>query len=124
MDTTSATTTVKVGDVGVDSGQVMIVDPCYVLKGDFDDKSQGSYGAVCDVTLSEDGYGEFIATGIAGNAIASSSGYGDGNYPVYGEINGDGRVVALHIYFDEDPHTGELSYTSQFMVDNGLRDAS
>ena len=107
------TETVRVGDVSVDSGQVIIVDPCYIMDGAYDDapvhdprdhKTAG-YGHPCEVTLSDKGYGQFPVKGYA-TAIASGSGYGDGNYPVYGEVNEHGRVVALHIYFDEDPNEG------------------
>ena len=39
--------------------------------------------------------------GYIGNVgVVTSSGYGDGNYPVYVDVNNDNRVVALHIYFD------------------------
>ena len=116
-----------VGHVSVDSGQVMIVDPCYVLDGEHDDApkhdpkdhKQCTYGHPCEVTISDKRYGEFFAKGF-GTAIASSSGYGDGNYPVYARKNDEGRVVELTIYFDEDPHTGEASWASEFI--HGLLD--
>ena len=117
-----------VGHVSVDSGQVMIIAPCYVLDGEHDDApsylpSDGKvarYGHPCAVTLSDERHGEFPAKGYA-TAIASSSGYGDGNYPVYARKNDEGRVVELTIYFDENPHTGEASWASDFVhgVANG-----
>ena len=112
MNTTAISQEVElVGHVSVDSGQVMIVDPCYVLDGEYDeapendpsDHIQCTYGHPCAVTLSDAKVGEFFAKGY-GTAVASSSGYGDGNYPVYAKKNGSGRVVELTIYFDEDPH--------------------
>ena len=111
-----------VGHVSVDSGQVMVIDPCYVLDGAHDeapeyDPSDGKvcgYGHPCEVTLSDKRHGEFMAKGFA-SAVASSSGYGDGNYPVYAVKNEDGRVVELTIYFDEDPHTGDVSAAAQIM---------
>ena len=100
-----------VGHVSVDSGQVMIVDPTYVLDGEDgyipkqvpSDLKRCKYGHACDATDSDRGHGEFFARGYA-SAIASNSGYGDGNYPVYAVKNEDGRVVELTIYFDDDPH--------------------
>ena len=100
-----------VGHVSVDSGQVMIVDPCYVLDGEYgyipkqvpSDLKRCQYGHACDATDSDQSHGEFFASGY-GTTIASSSGYGDGNYPVYAVKNEDGRVVELTIYFDDDPH--------------------
>jgi hypothetical protein len=128
METKQNTKTIKVGDVGVDSGQVIIVDPCYIMDGPHDeapvhdpaDHKTAVYGHPCEVTLSDERCGEFPVKGYA-TAVASSSGYGDGNYPVYGEINEDGRVVALHVYFDEDPNTGDRSSTAQWAIDSGLK---
>jgi|ETNmetMinimDraft_5_1059913.scaffolds.fasta_scaffold10774_8 hypothetical protein len=129
MNTTTTNQTVKVGHVSVDSGQVIIADPCYIMDGPYDDapvhdpkdhKTAG-YGHPCKVTLSDKGYGEFPVKGFA-TAIASGSGYGDGHYPVYGDMDEDGRVVALHIYFDEDPHSGEQSMSARFIT--GLNDGT
>jgi len=129
MNTTTTNQTVKVGHVSVDSGQVIIVDPCYIMDGEYDDapvhnpedRKVAGYGHPCEVTLSDKGYGEFPVKGFA-TAIASGSGYGDGHYPVYGDMDEDGRVVALHIYFDEDPHSGEQSMSARFIT--GLNDGT
>ena len=111
-----------VGNVSVDSGQVIIVDPCYIMDGEHDeapehdpsDHKVASYGHPCAVTLSDEQVGEFPVKGFA-TSVASSSGYGDGNYPVYATKNEDGRVSELTIYFDEDPNTGELPAAAQMM---------
>tara|TARA_Y100000310_G_C20053401_1_gene521621 strand:- start:25 stop:468 length:444 start_codon:yes stop_codon:yes gene_type:complete len=130
METKQNTKTVKVGGVSVDSGQVIIVDPCYIMDGEYDeapvhdpkDHKVASYGHPCKVTLSDERCGEFPVKGYA-TAVASSSGYGDGHYPVYGEINEDGRVVALHIYFDEDPNDSEYVPMASQLV-NGIMDGT
>ena len=123
MDRTAVSQKVEfVGHVSVDSGQIMVIDPCYVLDGMHDHApkhdpkahKQCEYGHPCEVTLSDKRHGEFMAKGFA-TAIASSSGYGDGNYPVYAVKNEDGRVVELTIYFDEDPHSGERSWSAEIM---------
>jgi hypothetical protein len=118
-----------VGHVSVDSGQVIISDPCYIMEGDLEFAPDGSvtatvhdpkdgkvagYAHPCEVTCSDARVGEFPVKGFA-TAVASSSGYGDGNYPVYAKKNDEGRVVELTIYFDEDPHTGEASWASDFV---------
>ena len=130
MNTTTTNQTVKVGHVSVDSGQVIIVDPCYIMEGEYDHApvhnpdfgTVAGYGHPCEVTLSDKGYGEFPIKGFA-TAIASGSGYGDGHYPVYGEVNEDGRMVALHIYFDEDPNDSEYKSMASQLV-NGLKDGT
>jgi hypothetical protein len=81
----------KIGVVGVDSGQLLVCDPCYlnqykdteydapIKKGDF------SYASVCKVTLTPPDHAGQInhKLGHAGRAVAFSSGFGDGVYPVY-----------------------------------------
>jgi hypothetical protein len=95
-----------IGSFGVDSGQAMVGDPCYLEdwkpwnseENHFDEHKQlaGQYGylGACGVTLDK-GYGEL------GNsaAVAFTTGYGDGIYPVYAEINDDGRVARIVIDF-------------------------
>lgn len=74
-----------VGYCGVDSGQLMICDPCYALN----DKN---YKKVCDKTLA-DQIGEVVIKSIAGNCIAFSTNTGDGGYPVYTERHKDGKQI-------------------------------
>jgi len=91
-------TTKVVGHVGVDSGQIMIVDPCYVLDDDFEPGGKatgGKYDAVCRMTLGKKGYGE-VADGFATGTL-----YGDGTYPIIAELNSAGRIVRLTIDFDD-----------------------
>jgi hypothetical protein len=86
------------------------------MDGEYDEASEhdpsdqkvSSYGHASAVTLSAEQVGEFAIKGYA-TAVASSSGYGDGNYPVYAIKDENGRVVELTIYFGEDPYAGEQS---------------
>lgn len=109
----------EVGKVGVDAGMVMVGDPCY-LDGYGKDSTDGfnyvqaeierqqkakkfdySYSGACAATLSENSAGQL---GLA-SAVAVSSGYGDGVYPVFATYNDDGRIVKLEVIFegeDED----------------------
>jgi hypothetical protein len=100
---------VHIGDFAVDSGQAMVGDPCYLDEWEpwnseaepFENhkKSKGKYSylGACEATLTE-GYGQL---GM-GNAVVFSTGYGDGLYPVYAEINEDGRVAKIVIDFIGD----------------------
>jgi hypothetical protein len=105
MATNSFDNVVLAGHIGVDSGQIMIGDPCY-LDGWDDNKDeewntegkegQYSYQGVSATTI-KDNYGS-IGGGLA---VAMSSGYGDGQYPVYVQLNEDGRVVMAVIDFND-----------------------
>lgn len=84
-----------IGHIGVDSGQVMIVDPCYVI----DDKDK--YGQICEVTLS-DKQGGPVLPNVPNNAmlaVAHSTRDGDGVFPVYAEYDRFGSIVSLRVDF-------------------------
>jgi hypothetical protein len=105
-----------VGRVGVDAGMVMVGDPCYL--SDYGKKSSDgfewvegeveaqktanefeySYSGACAATLSENSAGELGN----GSAVAVSSGYGDGQYPVYAHYNHEGRIERLEVVFVPD----------------------
>ena len=88
-----------IGSVGVDSGQIIITDPCYVYEDDFvgtdEPPTGGKYDAACRITLQGDLYGQ------SQDGFVSATAYGDGCYPVYGEFDGD-RLVRITIDFDPD----------------------
>lgn len=92
-----------IGYVGVDSGQVMITDPCYLADWKADDfTEQGdrldySYSGACNATLGENG-GNAIGSGTQG--VASRTAYGDGCYPVYQILSRDGTVEGLFVDFN------------------------
>lgn len=96
---------VLIGSCGVDSGQIMITDPCYVIGDDFTD---ADYEKVCEITLAEEGAGFLpFAKGHEGKAVVSSSGIGDGFYPVYATYSEEGmwgeRIMKLEIDFSDHP---------------------
>lgn len=97
-----------IGEVWVDSGQVMLVDPCYLHEwggndyGDTD-KATFDYSGVCAVTLGKaEGQEGEQAGQVAHGAVVTSSGWGDGSYPVYVNVE-QHRVKSLTIvFFDDD----------------------
>lgn len=100
---------VQVGSVPVDSGQIMIVDPCYVLDGELDFDidherviSDNPYSRACAASMSEDLATTFSTGGNMHDAVCSSTAWGDGMFPVYAEKDSKGRVLRLIIDFDPD----------------------
>ena len=103
---TTLTNLTYAGSFAVDSGQAMVGDPCYLNEYDPNTneewnlegkEGQYSYQGVSAVTLNKD-FGE-----VGGNsAVAFSTGYGDGLYPVYVQLNSDGRVSKVVIDFEGD----------------------
>lgn len=97
-----------IGRFGVDSGQAMVGDPCYLDnwknwnrdETPFENyekaKYEYSYLGACNATLT-DGYGVLGH----GSAVAFNTGYGDGSYPVFAKIE-DGRVMKIVIDFEGD----------------------
>ena len=97
----------QIGVCGVDSGQILLCDPCYIdsewKKEDFDDKKKSknyfSYNACCKKTLTKNLAGQLnFKLGHAGAGVVVSSGYGDGVYPVYATYE-DGRIKSVRIEF-------------------------
>lgn len=104
-----ALTRTKIGECWVDSGQLMIVDPCYMEKWGGDEfvpsgaeldgepaNRKFSYEGCCNVTLGEGRAGQ-----LDHGAVVSSTGYGDGSYPVYAYYNDEGRIMRLEVDFGE-----------------------
>jgi hypothetical protein len=95
---------VLAGHFGVDSGQAMVGDPCYLDtwqtnvndEWDLEGKvGEYSYQGASATTL-ESNYG---TVGMH-SAVVFSTGYGDGLYPVYVQLNDDGRVSKVVIDFE------------------------
>jgi len=88
------TTRKYLGICGVDSGQLFIVDPCYVFSDNFVSDSEPTgepYDSICRATLAAQ-QGTEVLGGVAFNP-----GFGDGVYPVYAEIEPDGTVARVVI---------------------------
>jgi hypothetical protein len=92
------------GMFAVDSGQAMVGDPCYL--DDWDNNTNDewnlegkvgeySYQGVSATTLAH----SFGSVGLH-KAVVFNTGYGDGQYPVYVKLNGDGRVSMVVIDFE------------------------
>lgn len=78
------------GRFGVDSGQVLIIDPCYLehwRNNEYNDKDQDndlSYNGACHTTLNSKKMGGNLRLGFNDTmAVVSSTGLGDGLYEVY-----------------------------------------
>jgi hypothetical protein len=106
MSKITLTNLIQAGSFGVDSGQAMVGDPCYLDNWDTNkneqwstDGKEGQYsyhGA--SATTIANSYGELGN----GSAVVFSTGYGDGVYPVYVQMNEDGRVSKVVIDFEGD----------------------
>lgn len=101
---------VLIGHIGVDAGLCWIGDPCYILHkatppieigtdwSDFCDKIENmKFGKSFNYDMGHEGLGVVVSTG-----------YGDGEYPVYATIQ-DGQVKSVTVEFisdDEDTDDG------------------
>ncbi|QIH98492.1 DUF4241 domain-containing protein [Rhodococcoides fascians A21d2] len=123
--TVPATTELEIvllGEVGVDSGQLLITDPCYIdgewrseagRATDHDQASlqiqqpvaaegisrtlfEYSYQGCVGATLSGTHGRLAFPKGHEGAGVAFATAWGDGMYPVYGELH-DGRIVRVYI---------------------------
>lgn len=92
------------GSIAVDSGQAIVGDPCYLSEYDLNTgeswdldgkEGQYSYQGISATTYTSN-YGDVGN----GKAVAFSTGYGDGFYPVYVKLNNDNRVSMVIIDFE------------------------
>mgnify|MGYP000896944550 CR=1 FL=1 len=98
-------------DGGVDSGQFGFFDKDFyrndeaakdLKKYDFgrsvqeNESGEEWYRACCDLTLAEESWG------VLPNGVVSSSGFGDGSYPVFGEKDENGEWIAFEVIFISD----------------------
>lgn len=95
-------TWLQAGTVPVDSGQVMLIDPCYIgsdFPTDSDSKPQEApdYAGACQASLSKPQCGNFAK----GLGFCTSTNIGDGEYPVYVQYDADGRIARVLIEFAE-----------------------
>lgn len=79
----------KIGSVGVDSGRVLIVDPCYA-------KDAAKYIALGPEPCDEHQY--YFEAGPP-CAVVSSTGVGDGIFPVEVRRDEDGTITELRVRF-------------------------
>ena len=90
-----------IGNITVDSVQIIVVDPCYLKDykaNDYVKKEDNdfSYNNICHLTIQNK---HQLRQGDWNFAIASNTGYGDGTYPVYAEKDKDGTVKKIIIEF-------------------------
>ena len=81
-----------IGRVPGDSGQLLIVDPCYVLPED------GTYQEMCKGTY--DNSETFALSGAFGTGVKLAGFGGDGHYRVCVTKDDSGRVTRATIDFD------------------------
>jgi hypothetical protein len=127
MPTNETVTRKCIGSVGVDSGQLIVTDPCYIKDFESDDAfsvrqnlnddtvlAEGevlpySYGGACAATsLPNQGGPLAYSRGHEGAGVAVRTGFGDGFYPVFVEYEDTGfagvrvKRVVIEFWSDED----------------------
>jgi len=115
----------EIGKVSVDSGMVMITDPCRVVSHpegtapQFSSLFKNWKEFVRAVDVSRPGIIPFPSNGLPEMAVVSATGVGDGSFPVMALIDatvpGSG-IVELRIVFDE-----KASIPEDFVEDGAKR---
>jgi hypothetical protein len=85
-----------IGYCGVDSGMLMIIDPCYVVGKDSTmNEYCDSWKKACEEIFCVEGHKKDDPYDVYKLGIAVDTTYGDGTYPVYLETtkNGKRRVI-------------------------------
>jgi len=90
----------------VDSGQMAIESSDVVRGGEVEES--GYYGDACNTTLGEKHYGVFKQGDL--DILVSSTGYGDGNYPVELGFTEDDKLCSIRITFSEEAEEDDCEY--------------
>lgn len=92
---------VYLGRVAVDSGQLILVDPCYLLNIQQEPLfTKSAYQKISELTLhGENSSGSFTQGGF-GVGVAFASGDGDGYYPVYALVKNN-RPMCVWVEMDD-----------------------
>lgn len=97
------TTKTHIGNFCVDSGQFIIIDPCYLKEwkdGEYD-KKDNDYNKCCEQTLHPNNGGETNMTNSPNVIfVASPTRDGDGVYPVYAIRDEKNQLKKIEITFD------------------------
>ena len=103
-------TTKLIGHCGVDSGQILVIDPCYVYKDEYG--SGGDFDECCQITLSEDKAGQTML------GVVTSTYSGDGVYPVYATTDEHGGIMSVEIVFKKSDTYKIIIETTEDAVTN------
>lgn len=90
--------------VGVDAGQVCIVDDKHFAGGEGEYHDRDSfYGDACHMSM--EGSADELGAGIlkSGHGVNSSSGYGDGSYECFYGTNDKGEITSVRVVFIPEP---------------------
>tara|TARA_B100000470_G_scaffold221827_1_gene213380 strand:+ start:1780 stop:2145 length:366 start_codon:yes stop_codon:yes gene_type:complete len=101
-----------VGEVSVDSGQLLICDPCYLRSHGL---TEEALEEISQVTLGQPRKmcGPAVNTKHVGSekqfplGFVTTTGYGDGRYKVYVEKNAEGRIKSVTAVFIRDVEEAE-----------------
>ena len=101
-----------VGEVSVDSGQLLICDPCYLRSHGL---TEEALEEISQVTLGAPRTmcGPAVNTKFVGSeeqfplGFVTTTGYGDGGYKVYVEKNAEGRIKSVTVVFIRDVEEAE-----------------
>ena len=95
----------QVGIIGVDAGLCWIGDPCYIMGKDTNEQPAETWEAFCDLLQKNEVNGTMqwnYKMGHAGLGVTVSTGWGDGEYPVFIKRNKEGRIAEVKVVFDTD----------------------
>jgi len=95
---------VYLGECGVDSGLLMLIDPCYVkhIEGLCNDEKWGGF---CDILHAK---GNDTHDGVElQSGVVFSTGYGDGGYQLYGYQDSEGRIMKIEMDFSFEDEEDE-----------------
>lgn len=104
---TTGTKRIQIGSVGIDSGSVLLIDPCYLTE--YERISRPITPALENFLeqwkSSDNAYDQiYYPHEEPGLGVISRTGAGDGYYPVYAHVMEDGFISKIEIDFEPKEH--------------------
>ena len=91
----------QIGNIAVDAGLVWVGDPCYCVTPDCDEHPAQTWSEFCDMLNVKDKYYNLaFKNGIEGLGVCVNTLHGDGFYPVYADVDDEGRIKSITVSFD------------------------
>lgn len=95
----------RAGEVSVDTGQIVVIDPCCLrlwshgqFNPDGPEDTVNNFAEACRATLTTRQCGPVLR----GLGVAIGTAHGDGTYPVYVQRNRSGGISKVLIDFEQD----------------------
>jgi len=112
---------IYVDTLNIKTNKIIVSDPCYIHQDEYG--TSGPYDRACDATSNTKLMAGIYKLEDGSNAACSSTGFGDGSYPLHVECDTNGKVIYAEVRFIDEYENDEDDYCND-SYDDGYDDDS